>query len=78
MLTKPPILVLSMVPAASAAEHITTFIIPKYVIKYKSLCDAYLNSCRLISVLTYSGGFPFLVGLVYSGVLPRIYENQLF
>ena len=44
MLTKPQILVLSMVPAASAAEHITAFIIPQYVIKYKNLCDAHLNS----------------------------------
>lgn len=55
MLTKPPILVLSMVPAASAAEHITTFIIPKYVIKYKNLCDAHLNSVEFLYCPTCLG-----------------------
>ena len=48
MLANPPILVLSMIPAASAAEHVTAFIIPQYVIKYKKLCDVYLNSVNFL------------------------------
>ena len=46
MLAKPSISVLSMIPAASAAEYITAFIIPQYVIKYKSFCDVWLNSAN--------------------------------